>query len=59
MKLKWNGSEANVPAEVAEHRNGNAVVREGDTIEVPEKLGKALLSSSAQYEEIKSSKGDQ
>lgn len=53
MKLKWNGPEANLPAEVAAHRDGNAVVREGDTFEVPEKLGKTLLRSSAHYEETK------
>lgn len=56
MKIKWTGSQASAPFEVAEHRNGNAVLNEGDTFEVPDKLGKSLLSDSAHYEDAESKK---
>lgn len=60
MKLKYTGSEA-MNLSVAEHRDGNAELKNGDTFEVPQKLGKSLLSSSAHFEEVaedSGSKGD-
>jgi hypothetical protein len=55
MKLRYNGSEA-MNLELAEHRDGNAMLAEKDEFEVTNELGKKLLASSSLYEEI--GKGD-
>jgi len=53
MKIKYTGSEA-LSLALAEHREGNADLSEGDTA-----LGKSLLSSSAQFEEVSASKSNE
>lgn len=58
MQIKWNGPEAH-NFEVAELREGNAVLKSGDSFEVPQNVGKNLLASSAFFSESKKSKGDE
>lgn len=57
MKIKWTGSDAQNLA-VAEHRDGNANLTSGDSFEVPQKLGRSLLNSSAGFVEEKSEKDE-
>lgn len=53
MKIKWTGPEA-MNLALAEHRDGNSLLNTGDTVEVPQKLGKSLMDSSAHFEEVAS-----
>lgn len=60
MKIRYVGPGA-MNLAVAEHRDGNAELKNGESFEVPQKLGKSLLSSSSHFEEVaedSGSKGD-
>lgn len=58
MKIKFTGNDATNP-DIANYREGDSTLDSGDTFEVPEDLGKALVSSHSQFVAVTGGKKDE